>query len=61
MGIDEARELSPQSNAYICSEYVNACLKAININLPFDKLGFIAPVDIAKAPAVNAVLQLVVN
>ena len=60
IGIHESGELK-DGERYICSEYVYACLKTVGISLPFDKLGFIAPADIARAPNVEPVLQLAVN
>ena len=60
VGIDEDGRLLG-NNSYICSEYVYACLRAININLPFDSLGFIAPADIARDKAIKPVLQLAVQ
>jgi hypothetical protein len=50
-------ELQPE-NAYVCSEYVANCYKAMGIALAPDKGGFIAPADIAEDPKVQAVLAL---
>lgn len=50
--------LIKDNNRYICSEYVYACLKAINICLPYNPLGFISPADIANDPEVHQVCQL---
>jgi hypothetical protein len=46
-------------NAYVCSEYVAACLKAAGIDLAFDPKGFLAPADIADDPNVAALFSLV--
>ncbi len=61
IGIHENGDVMPPNNHYICSEYVYACFKAININLPYDPLGFIAPSDIANLPEVDVVCQLATN
>lgn len=50
-------ELEPR-NAYVCSEYVAKCFDAIGIDLAPDRLGFIAPADIANDPKIRAVLSL---
>lgn len=34
---------------YICSEYVWECYRSIGIDIPYDKRGFVAPADFAKA------------
>jgi hypothetical protein len=57
IGIHESGEIFDGEN-YICSEFVYACFKAMNIHLPFDPLGFIAPADIARAKEVKPVLAL---
>ena len=57
IGIDIHGQIKP-GERYICSEYVYTCLKAINICLPFDPLGFIAPADIANAEKIKAVCRL---
>ena len=43
---------------FICSEYVAKCYEQIGIGIPWDGRGFIAPVDIAKAPPVQAIAQI---
>ena len=57
LGIHESGEIFDGEH-YICSEFVYACFKAMNIHLPFDPLGFIAPADIAKAKEVKPILAL---
>ena len=44
-----------ESDAYICSEYVAMCYKAMGIQIVPDKDGFLAPADIANDPNVYAV------
>ncbi len=34
---------------FICSEYVWECYRSVGIKIPYDKRGFIAPADFAKA------------
>ena len=38
---------------YICSEYVWECYKALGIEIEYDKRGFIAPADFARAEKVT--------
>jgi hypothetical protein len=57
IGIHESGEVEAD-NRYICSEYVYSCLKAVDINLHFDPLGFIAPADIAADPKIKPLLAL---
>lgn len=45
-------------NQFICSEYAASCLHAMGIVLAPDKLGFIAPGDIARDPKMKAVWSL---
>ena len=45
-------------NAYVCSEYVAACLGAVGVNLTPDAKGFLAPADIANDPNVDAIFSL---
>jgi hypothetical protein len=40
---------------YICSEYAAACYARIGITIPWDRLGFLAPVDFALDPKINPV------
>lgn len=43
---------------YIYFEYVACCLAAVDIAIPWDKLGFIAPSDFALDPDIEAVAQV---
>jgi hypothetical protein len=45
-------------NQFICSEYVASCYHAMGIELAPEKLGFIAPGDIANDPKIHAVWSL---
>ncbi len=38
---------------YICSEYVWECYKSLGISIDYDRRGFIAPADFAKAKGVR--------
>lgn len=38
---------------YICSEYAYVCFKSIGIEIPYNPLGFIAPVDFAKCDEIE--------
>lgn len=38
---------------FICSEYAYRCFKSIGIEIAFDSLGFIAPVDFANDPNIE--------
>jgi len=38
---------------YICSEYVWECYRSLGIKVEYDKRGFVAPADFAKAKEVN--------
>lgn len=60
MGIHE-NGLIKDNNRYICSEYVYACLKSIDIHLPYNPLGFIAPADIARHPGISVIAHLQVE
>jgi hypothetical protein len=46
-------EITPQHNEYICSEYVSICYGSVGIDIPYDKNGYIAPVDFANSPKVK--------
>ncbi len=50
------KSLGPKDE-FICSEYVGKCLEALDIRIPWDGKGFIAPCDFANAPEVNALAQ----
>ena len=42
---------------FICSEYIDRCLRTVGIKIGWDGLGFIAPADFAFDPKVEAVAQ----
>lgn len=46
---------------YICSEYVFECYKHIGIDIPYDKRGFVAPADFARAKKVRLLWELEVK
>jgi hypothetical protein len=46
---------------YICSEYVYECFKCMGINVPYDKLGFIAPSHFASDENIELLWELEVN
>jgi len=45
----QRRKIKPD-NEFICSEYVARCYDAIDIQLKWNKLGFISPADFAADP-----------
>ncbi len=51
------RSLGPK-NEFICSEYVARCLKAVDLEIPWDGKGFIAPADFALDRRIDAVAQI---
>jgi hypothetical protein len=51
------RRLGPR-NEFICSEYVARCMLALDIQIPWDGRGFIAPSDFAASPKVHALAQI---
>jgi hypothetical protein len=51
------RRMGPK-NEFICSEYVGRCLEALDIKIPWDGRGFIAPSDFASSPQVRAICQI---
>lgn len=57
IGIHSNGRLRP-GRRYICSEFVYACFQSLNIQLAFDREGFIAPADIASDPAVEPLYHL---
>lgn len=57
LGINLPRILLP-SDEFICSEYVAQCYRRMDIAIPWDGLGFIAPADFAADPLVEAVARL---
>jgi hypothetical protein len=42
-------------NAFICSEYAAKCFERVEIKIPWDGLGFIAPADFANDPKIKAI------
>jgi hypothetical protein len=50
------RSLGPKDE-FICSEYVGKCMEALDIQIPWDGKGFIAPSDFACCPEVHALAQ----
>ena len=50
------KSLGPKDE-FIWSEYVAKCLEALDIQIPWDGRGFIAPGDFAAAPEVHALAQ----
>lgn len=46
---------------YICSEYVFECYKRMGIEIPYDKRGFVAPADFARAKRVSLLWELEVT
>ena len=50
------KELGPKDE-FICSEYVGKCLETLDIQIPWDGLGFLAPCDFANCEAVHALAQ----
>ncbi len=43
---------------FICSEYVAKCYENVGIEVPWDKMGFIAPADFARDPKVHALARI---
>lgn len=56
---DEDKKSLERDQEYICSEYVWECYKKLGINIEWDRRGFIAPADFARAQkvALRAVLK----
>lgn len=53
------RQAVKRDREYICSEYVWECYKSLGIHIDYDRRGFIAPADFARARGVQ--LQAVVR
>lgn len=51
------RFLGPRDE-FICSEYVARCYHELGLEIPWDGLGFVAPGDFARDPAIHAVAQI---
>ena len=45
-------------NEFICSEYVARCFEKVDLKVPWDGLGFVAPCDFADDPRVEALAQI---
>ena len=54
---DEKKKLE-RDREYICSEYAWECYRRIGITINYDKRGFVAPADFAKAKEINLVAVL---
>lgn len=50
------KSLGPDKE-FICSEYVGKCLEALDLQIPWDGLGFLAPGDFADCADVHALAQ----
>jgi len=46
---------------YICSEYVYECYRNIGIDIPYDRRGFVAPADFARADKVSLLWEIAVK
>lgn len=57
LGRNMPRTLTPK-NEYICSEYVAGCFQSLDLNFPWDGLGFLAPANIAAHVDVQPVAQV---
>lgn len=52
LGLANHEKLMPQKE-FICSEYAHVCFKSIGIDIDYNPMGFIAPVDFAKHPRIK--------
>jgi hypothetical protein len=50
-----------RNKEYICSEYVGTSYELVNIIIPYDPRGFIAPADFARCPEVTLLYELEVQ
>jgi hypothetical protein len=57
LGLKMPRSLGPDDE-FICSEYVAKCYENVGIEVPWDKMGFIAPADFARDPKVHALTRI---
>jgi hypothetical protein len=57
LGMKMPRSLGPDDE-FICSEYVAKCYENIGIEVPWDRMGFIAPADFAHDPKIHALAQI---
>ncbi|MCW2573800.1 MAG: hypothetical protein JWO88_3858 [Frankiales bacterium] len=55
--IKTPRSLGPDDE-FICSEYVARCFEAVDLKVPWDGYGFVAPADFARDRRVEAVAQI---
>ena len=55
-GRETPQPLKPKDE-FICSEYVDRCYRKVDVEIPWDGKGFIAPADIANDPKVTAVAR----
>jgi hypothetical protein len=54
LGVKSAPDEKP-SREFICSEYAAVCFESIGVNIDYNPLGFIAPVDFARCPKVQGI------
>lgn len=47
-----------KKTTFICSEYVDACYRAVGIQVPWNRFGFIAPADFGDEPKVKPIAIL---
>lgn len=43
---------------FICSEYTHACFKSIDVDIPFNGMGFIAPADFARCSRIEPICYI---
>ena len=58
IGVTPSTEIKPKPGVYICSEFLDACYQHIGVAIQWDRLGFIAPSDVAYDPNVKALYRL---
>ncbi|MDC6212716.1 hypothetical protein [Ralstonia solanacearum] len=58
LGITPSSRIQPKPGVYICSEFLDACFQHIGVAIHWDRLGFIAPADVASDPNVSALYRL---
>jgi hypothetical protein len=57
LGMTMPPSLGPDDE-FICSEYVAKCYENVGIEVPWDKMGFIAPADFARDPKIHALARI---
>jgi hypothetical protein len=57
LGMKMPPSLGPDDE-FICSEYVAKCYENVGIEVPWDKMGFIAPADFARDPKIHALARI---